>query len=123
MFYKPTLICLSLLLLASCTNNTKNLNSAIDSLEASNDSLAIENESFKTKVNKLKEQTDSLTQQLKDNLKTEDHWYNEEIDGRNFVKAGIEHPEEYIKKELQDQADVIPMEGVLGGSMMFIEIK
>lgn len=126
MVYKSIFICLSLLFLISCTDNTQktqNLNSIVDSLQISGDSLKSENKSLDAEVNKLQQQKDSLAQQLEDILEADDHWYNEEIDGRSFIEAGIEHPEEYIKKELQDQADVIPMEGVLGGNMMFIEIK
>ena len=105
-----TLLILTSLFLFSCNEKeqTKTAPPEIDhteSLQASIESLQIEN--------------DSLTKLLSAEKPEAIKWYEPLYDGKNLLSKGIANPAEFIEKSLREQPELIPLKGVLGGTMHF----
>ncbi len=84
------------------------LKTRVDSLKAVNDSLSL--------------QLSTYTQAQKANQES-NYWFNANYEGKKFLQKGIEDPETFIENSLRKQTDLIPMEGVLGGTMHFGKIQ
>lgn len=83
-------------------------------------------------IENLKSINDSLTNLLNEKQNQEvlieehhspNHWYNEQYDGKQFIRNGIKDPEEYIKQQLRARPELIPIKAVLGGTMSFGRIQ
>ena len=50
-------------------------------------------------------------------------WYNSEFDNADFKEKGIKDPEKFITDELRSKPELIPIKGVLGGTISFGQIQ
>lgn len=77
---------------------------------------------LRSDIDSLKSQNDSLLTVIQQ-LPSEESWFNPGYDGAEFIRKGIKEPEEYIKKALIEQPELLPAQGVLGGTMHFVKIE
>ncbi|WP_134149266.1 hypothetical protein [Flavobacterium sp. 270] len=77
----------------------------------------------------MKKKNDSLKTRLKianDSLhvlKGQFSWYDSEYDNVDFKKKGIKDPEKFITDGLRSKPELIPIKGVLGGTISFGQIQ
>lgn len=50
-------------------------------------------------------------------------WYRPELDGRALSRQGIDSTEAFIRRQLQDRPELIPLDPVLGGTMHFVKVQ
>ena len=74
-------------------------------------------------IDSLQKENDSLTGLLKGEKTKPVDWYKPIYDGNNLLRKGIDNPAEFIEKSLKEQPTLIPIKGVLGGTMHFTEIQ
>jgi len=84
-------------------------NSEVDSLRIVNVSIT--------------QERDSLLDELKILDREVNYWFNQEYDGDNFNDKGINDPKEYLLDALDKNRELIPMEGILGGTMHFGKLE
>lgn len=108
---KISLLFLLVLLLFSCNHKAEKaeLMSKIDALTSQNDSLTV-------LTNQLKVKLDSVN-------KENSLWYDNQNEGRELSEMGIQNPKEFITKSLMEKPELIPIKGILGGQMKFMEVK
>ena len=80
-------------------------------------------ESLQAQVDSLKIENDSLSRVSIPNDEESNYWFNPLYDGRNLLRQGIENPGEFIEKSLREKPELIPLKGVLGGTMRFRKIQ
>lgn len=103
-------LCL-LLLVSACKESPKNTTLEEDSSKIT---------TLNNKLQTMEKERDSL-QILLDNATT-NRWFGE-MESRAFKEMGIDTPEKYIRVALQNNPSVIPLDGVLGGTMFFTDIE
>lgn len=101
---KKILLILSCALLLNCTN------------KAEEEKAEIEKEELEAQVNQLQVENDSLKTELEMLQTRENGVFPEAFDS-------IAEPEKFLVESLKNQPELIPEEGVLGGTMQFINIK
>lgn len=102
---KTIIIFLILQLIFSCSesnNRTKSLVAENKNLNATIDSLTKLHNKKKNEVN---------------------YWYEENYDGEKLIRNGIKNPTEFIENALRGKPELIPLKGVLGGTMSFGKIQ
>ena len=80
-------------------------------------------ESLQVKIESLQHENDSLTSVLSAGKPESIKWYEPIYDGKNLLRKGIANPSEFIEKSLREQPELIPIKGVLGGTMRFTEVQ
>lgn len=86
-------------------------------------SSEVEIESLQASVDSLKRENDSLSALFISNKGDSNFWYNPLYDGSNLLRQGIENPGEFIEKSLREKPELIPLKGVLGGTMRYGKIQ
>lgn len=109
-----TLLILTSLLLFGC-----NEKKPIETHPPENDRT----ESLEAKIESLQTVNDSLTKLFSAEKPEAIKWYEPLYDGKNLLRKGIANPAEFIEKSLREQPELIPIQGVLGGTMRFSEIQ
>ncbi|HLS11393.1 MAG TPA: hypothetical protein VK050_04480 [Flavobacteriaceae bacterium] len=103
-----------LLLLFACNKSTNESISEMSSSEAA---------ALKSKLIKLETQKDSLQVLLEEyHLANQLSWFGD-MESRSFKDIGIEEPKKYLIDALRNNPSVIPIDGVLGGTMFFTDIE
>ena len=78
---------------------------------------------LKSKLKKLETQIDSLQFLVEEySLANESSWFGD-MESRSFKEIGIEDPKNYLINALRNNPSVIPIDGVLGGTMFFTDIE
>lgn len=80
------------------------------------DSLNSQNDSLKSQSDALKSQNDSLITVI-------NYWFNEKYDANALFNIGINNPKDFIIKSLRAKPEIIPIKGVLGGTMRFGNVE
>ena len=107
-------IVLSLLLLVSaCKESPKNTTLEEDSSEIT---------TLKYKLLAMEKERDCLLLLLENASANTNKWFGD-MESKSFKEMGIDTPESYIRKALQNNPSVIPLDGVLGGTMFFTDIE
>lgn len=83
-----------------------------------------------SKIESLTTQRDSLTD-LKNQLeikldsinKENNFWFDNQNEGKELSEMGIKNPKEFIINSLIKKPELIPIEGVLGGQMKFMQVQ
>ena len=78
---------------------------------------------LETKINSLTTINDSLIQVLSEEKPESDYGYDALYDGNALLRQGISNPSEFIESSLQKQPELIPIKGVLGGTMRFVKVQ
>ncbi len=78
-------------------------------------------DSIKAKLQILRIQNDSLTKIVKE-LNT-NYWFDPEYTGDVFADKGINNPAFFVDSALRANPQLLPMKGVLGGTMQFDSIQ
>jgi len=103
-----------LLLLFACNKSTNESISEMSSSEAA---------ALKSKLIKLEAQKDSLQVLLEEyHLTDKLSWFGD-MESRSFKDIGVEDPKKYLIDALRNNPSVIPIDGVLGGTMFFTDIE
>lgn len=103
-----------MLLLTACQESSKNTTLAVDTSEYL---------TLKSKLKELEKERDSLHILTENSLTfSKSDWFGE-MESKEFEKLGIENPRNYILETLKENAAVIPLQGVLGGTMFFTNIE
>ncbi|MEM6684409.1 MAG: hypothetical protein AAF617_01335 [Bacteroidota bacterium] len=102
---KLTVIILTICCVFGCTemNQTENLRAQIDRLKIKNDSL--------TKI------------VMTEKKPAPNYWYDDEYEGLELMESGITNPTKFIEESLRKNTELIPLEAVLGGTMVFENIQ
>lgn len=103
-----------LLSLIACQESPKNT-----LLEAEKSELI----TLKSKLTEMEQERDSLQLLLANEQHVEKMPWFGAMESRPFKDMGIEDPIPFITEALRDNPSVIPMDGVLGGTMFFTEIE
>ncbi len=80
-------------------------------------------DSLQAKVDSLKIEIDSLSKVSIPHDRESNYWYDPLYDGSNLLRQGIESPGEFIEKSLREKPELIPLKGVLGGTMRYGKIQ
>lgn len=80
-------------------------------------------ELLESEIERLKTQNDSLIKSFKTRQPDSNYWFNTFYEGRKFIQQGIENPTEFIENALRENPELIPLDGVLGGTMYFGKIQ
>lgn len=80
-------------------------------------------ENLQTKVDSLQRVNDSLQQVLSTEKQDSIRFQTPIYDGSNLSRKGIANPVEFIEESLRERPELIPLKGVLGGTMRFTNIK
>jgi hypothetical protein len=51
------------------------------------------------------------------------YWFHNDYEGDLLKEQGIEDPEDFIQHSLRERLDLIPIEAILGGSMIYGKIQ
>lgn len=76
-----------------------------------------------TEIEILKTENDSLSQLIFSENPESNYWFDSNYEGREFNKAGISDPAEFIEEQLREKPELIPVRAVLGGTMRFVKIQ
>jgi hypothetical protein len=94
----------------------------ISQLSCSDSEPTIETKFDKELTKELKSDTtqiDASNQNTTIKEKQENYWFDQDFEGIEFIDAGISQPEFFIENSLRNQPELIPLDAVLGGTMMF----
>lgn len=102
----------------SCSNKSdlKKSPNKIDSIQIELNSSIKLIDSLKSKSDALKSQNDSLITVI-------NYWFNEKYDANALFNIGINNPKDFIIKSLRAKPEIIPIKGVLGGTMRFGNVE
>src|SRR5699024_10043458 len=90
--------------------------------EGGSESNAVEVTALKLQLENLESQKDSLQLLVEEyQLSKESTWFGD-IESRAFKDIGIKDPKTYLSEALRNKPSLIPMDGVLGGTMFFTDI-
>lgn len=109
-----TLIILTTLVLFSCTEKKK---SETEPLEINR------TEELQVKVDSLIVVNDSLAEVLAVENPKSNYWFDDLYDGKELLRNGIAKPADFIESSLRKKPELIPIKGVLGGTMRFGNIE
>ncbi len=109
-----TLIILASLSIFSCKENNP---TEIDSLEMEKTTI------LEFKIDSLTTINDSLIQALSVEKPESDYGYDALYDGKDLLRNGIADPAGFIESSLQKKPELIPLNGILGGTMHFVKIQ
>lgn len=87
------------------------------------DSIQIELNSSIKLIDSLKSQSDALKSQNDSLITVINYWFNEKYDANALLNIGINNPKEFIIKSLRAKPEIIPIKGVLGGTMRFGNVE
>lgn len=79
-------------------------------------SLTTEKDSLVHIKNQLEIKIDSINRES-------NFWYQNEIQGKQFLEMGIKNPREYITNSLLHKPELIPLKPILGGQMKFLQVE
>lgn len=82
--------------------------------------LTLKNDSLKKEIQLLKSLNDSL---IKIGNEEKNYWFIPQYNGYNLTSKGITNPEEFVGNSLRKRTDLIPLEAVLGGTMIYGKIQ
>lgn len=86
-------------------------------------SITAEVTTLESQLKKIKTQNDSLQLMLEDYRLPEDsNWFGD-VESRAFKDMGIENPQIYLSEALRNRPSMIPIDGVLGGTMFFTDVE
>ena len=108
---KNLLPLLLLLLLFGCDHKAEK-----EKLVSKIESLSTEKDSLVHLKNHLEIKIDSIN-------KESNFWYQNEIQGKQFLEMGIKNPKEYITYSLLHKPELIPLKPILGGQMNFLQVE
>jgi hypothetical protein len=94
----------------------------ISQLSCSDSESTIETKFDKELTKELKSDTaqiDAPNQNMTIKEKQENYWFDQDFEGIEFIDAGISQPEIFIENSLRNHPELIPLDAVLGGTMMF----
>ena len=80
-------------------------------------------ENLKIIIDSLRIENDSLIELLSVERPESNYWYDPLYDGKNLLQKGISNPAEFIENSLREQSELMPLKGVLGGTMRFGKIQ
>ena len=108
---KNLLTLLLVLLLFGCNYKSEKaeLVSQIESLTTEKDSLVHLKNQLEIKIDSIN--SESI------------FWYQNEIQGKQFLEMGIKNPKEYITNSLLHKPELIPLKPILGGQMKFMQVE
>ncbi len=108
---KNLLALLLVLLVFGCNHKSEKaeLVSKIESLTTEKDSLVVIK-------NQLEIEIDSINRES-------NFWYQNEIQGKQFLEMGIKNPREYITNSLLHKPELIPLKPIMGGQMKFLQVE
>lgn len=108
-------IVLSLLLfISACKEPSSKLTSEIDPSE-----VII----LKSKLKTSEKHRDSLQLLLENYIATRTITWFGDMESKSFKDMGIENPKNYLLEALRANPSVIPLDGILGGTMFFTDIE
>ena len=113
----------TLFLIVVLTLGCKQSNNQMETLNAENKNLESTIDSLKAVTDSLTVTIDSLIVVPNTDNNENNYWYITNYDGEDAIKKGIENPEEFIETSLRNRPELIPMDGVLGGTMRFGNIQ
>lgn len=87
------------------------------------DSIQIELNSSIKLIDSLKSQSDALKSQNDSLITVINYWFNEKYDANALFNIGINNPKDFIIKSLRAKPEIIPIKGVLGGTMRFGNVE
>ncbi|QBN17331.1 hypothetical protein [Flavobacterium nackdongense] len=96
---------------------------SIVSCEKQNQEKNLLVEKLKSENNFLKQKNDSLNNELKNAKSKKNYWFDVEFEGVKLVNKGIKDPENYIENSLRERPELIPLNPILGGNMVFDKIQ
>lgn len=99
------------------------LSLSILSCETQNDESNVAVEKLQSENDVLQHKIDSLNKVLEEVQIDQNYWFDVQNEGAYFLENGIKDPEKAIESSLRKRMDLIPIEGVLGGTMRFGNIK
>ncbi len=111
----------TLFLMVFLTLSCKQSNNQTDALEAETKSLELTIDSLTAVTDSLNKKIVSL--QIVPSNTEKNYWYITNYDGEDAINRGIKNPEEFIETSLRNKPELIPMDGVLGGTMRFGNIQ
>ena len=108
---KNLLTLLLILLLFGCNHESEKaeLVAQIESLTTEKDSLVHLKNQLEIKIDSIKRESI--------------FWYQNETQGKQFLKMGIKNPKEYITNSLLHKPELIPLKPILGGQMKFLQVE
>ncbi|MGE5449412.1 MAG: hypothetical protein ACM3PR_13705 [Bacteroidales bacterium] len=108
---KILLPCIFIILLFGCNHKAEKaeLTSKIEALTSQKDSLT-------NLTNQLQIKLDSINKEI-------DFWYDNQVEGKELSEMGIKDPKQFIIQSLMKKPELIPIQGVLGGQMKFMQVQ
>lgn len=113
----------TLLLIVLLTYGCKQSNNQLETLDAENKNLESTVDSLMVVTESLTATIDSLMVTPNTNNSENNYWYIPNYDGEVALQRGIKNPEEFIETSFRNKPDLIPMDGVLGGTMRYGNVQ
>lgn len=106
------LLALTLVILVFGCNHKSEKAELVSQIE----SLTTEKDSLVHIKNQLEIKIDSINRES-------NFWYQNEIQGKQFLEMGIKNPREYITNSLLHKPELIPLKPIMGGQMKFLQVE
>ncbi len=74
-------------------------------------------------ISELSKKSNDLEKQNEILKDKRNYWFDIDYDGHYLTERGIDDPVAFIDSSLRNSTELLPLEGVLGGTMRFVKIQ